>query len=125
MEAPMTRVWNYHKRGIQPGDVYIGRPGHGQSGYFGNPIQLGHRCPVCTGVHTKKGSTIPCFEVWARDRLQRDPEYYDQVRGLHGKDLVCFCAPGPCHGGVLVRLAEELNPHEPEIDLMTELFGGE
>jgi hypothetical protein len=24
---------------------------------------------------------------------------------LRGKDLVCWCAPKPCHGDVLLRLA--------------------
>lgn len=31
----------------------------------------------------------------------------DHLHNLKGKDLVCWCAPLPCHGDVLLRLANE------------------
>lgn len=87
--------------------VYVGRPGHGERGYFGNPIRVGARCVVCGQTHRDGASTLPCFEAWARRRMATDAEYREAVRGLRGKVLLCFCAPNPCHGDVLVRLAEE------------------
>lgn len=35
-----------------------------------------------------------------------DPPSMDEIRTLAGKSLACFCQPGsPCHGDVLLRLA--------------------
>lgn len=88
--------------------VYIGRAGHGEDGYFGNPVVPGKRCPVCRRVHQARGETLPCFEVWARQRVQTDAEYKRRVGALQGKTLLCFCAV-ECHGYVLAKLADEIN----------------
>lgn len=87
--------------------VYIGRPGRGEPGPFGNPIIIGRRCRICGATHLTRALTLPCFEAWARARMDLEPEYREAVQGLRGKVLLCFCAPGPCHGEVLARLAEE------------------
>lgn len=92
----------------QDGDVYIGRAGHGHDGYFGNPIRRGTPCPVCRAVHQRGGATLVCFEQYARARLTTDEVYRTRVAALHGRNLICFCAPGPCHGDTLALLAEEL-----------------
>lgn len=89
-------------------DVYIGRAGQGQDGYFGNPVVLGRPCPVCREVHNFRGGAVACFEVYARRRILRDPEFRRRVAGLRGLALGCFCAPDSCHGDVYVVLAEEL-----------------
>lgn len=99
---PVTRVVNLRR---EPYDVYVGRAGHGQDGYFGNPVRTGETCPVCGEVHRERGETIACFEVYARRRMQTDPTYARRVRDLRGKVLGCFCKPKPCHGDVLVKLA--------------------
>lgn len=101
-----TRVVNLRR---EPHEVYIGRAGHGHDGYFGNPVQLGVGCPVCSDVHLSGGTTLDCFEVYARERLERDPEYRRRVAGLWGKVLGCFCKPQFCHGDVLRELAYELH----------------
>lgn len=89
--------------------VYVGRAGHGQDGYFGNPVKIGKECPICRLYHQTRGATLSCFEVYARRRLERDSDYRRRVKGLHGKVLGCFCAPLRCHGEILVMLAEELS----------------
>ena len=88
-------------------DVYVGRRGHGHDGYFGNPVIRGQHCQLCGTTHWDDGSTLPCFERWARRRVSADPTWRTKVASLRGKVLGCFCAPGPCHGDVLARLAEE------------------
>lgn len=88
-------------------DVYVGRPGKGEDGYFGNPVELRKPCPVCGATHWTRSDTIGCFEVHARARGERDPEYRRRVAALHDKVLGCFCTPAPCHGEVLLRLAQE------------------
>jgi hypothetical protein len=104
-----TRV--IHIRNWQRGDpdhVYIGRAGHGLDGYFGNPFRRQATCGRCGQWHEDGGSTLPCHEAWARERLARDSEFRRRVAGLRGKTLACFCEPNPCHGRVLARLADEL-----------------
>ena len=87
-----------------PDYVYIGRPGKGQKGYFGNPF------PLAPGAD--RGSTLEKFETWARARLASDSEYRAAVKALWGKILICFCAPLGCHGDVLAVLCGELNADE-------------
>lgn len=75
--------------------VYIGRPST-----FGNPFVLKEGEP--------KGSTLTKFREYAVNRITRDPAFKEAVKALAGKTLVCFCAPGPCHGEVLAELAVTL-----------------
>lgn len=86
--------------------VYVGRPGKGQTGYYGNPF------PLRKGGDP--GSTLEKFETWARQRLERDEIYHNRVKALYGKKLVCFCAPKPCHGDILAKLAAELCAKESD-----------
>jgi hypothetical protein len=90
-------------------DVYVGRPGKGMSGYFGNPVRRGSPCPECEALHQTRGSTLDCFEAYARRRIERDPEYRSRVLALWGKRLGCFCKPSRCHGDTLRDLAHELH----------------
>ncbi len=92
---------------VQMHEVYIGRAGRGQDGYFGSPCVVGERCPVCDGIHRAPGETLSCFERYARQRLETDADYRKRVKELHGKVLGCPHS-GPCHGYVLLRLAAEL-----------------
>lgn len=85
----------------------------GQAGYFGNPVVVGSRamCPVCLqyNKHPDRGSTLPCYEKYARERIAHDPTFARLVKELANKTLVCFCKPNPCHGDILATLCEELN----------------
>ena len=101
-------VVNMRRYEAKPGDIYVGRAGHGFAGYFGNPIRPGVECPICTLQHVR-GSTLPCFEKWARRRLEQDEVYRQKVKRLYGRTLLCFCKPNPCHGDILEVLAMELN----------------
>ena len=80
-------------------DVYIGRPGRGLAGTFGNPFKVG-----------KDGSreeVIEKFRVYFKDRIEKDPAYKKAVEALRGKRLGCFCAPLSCHGTVYVEYLEK------------------
>lgn len=104
-EVAMARVVNL-TRGERY-DVYVGRAGKGQEGYFGNPCTPLKVCPVCEEVHGSRSAAIECFEVYARKRAEEDPEWRSRVAALHGQILGCFCAPRACHGEVLAKLALE------------------
>ncbi len=71
-------------------DVYIGRPSK-----WGNPFyvsQVGGRAIA-----------IDRYEKW----IVKQPNLMADLHELKGKVLGCWCSPKPCHGDVLVRLANE------------------
>ena len=93
----MPCVLNYKRDGLPPGAVYIGRmmPQYGLvGGKWHNPYWAG-----------RDGTRE---EVIARyERHLHDSGLIAAVHELRGLDLVCWCAPEPCHGDVLLRLANE------------------
>lgn len=81
-----TQVVNLN---VERYDVYIGRPS-----VWGNPFKIrpGFGRPA----------VIRAYETWLsgkKELLARLPELKD-------KRLGCHCAPLPCHGDVLARLAD-------------------
>lgn len=94
-----------------PQFVYIGRPGNGLRGPFGNPCAVDGRCPVCGEIHKTPGSTLVCYEQYLRTRLMKEWDFNEEFRKLHGKTLVCFCKPGPCHGDVMLEKIEFFAKH--------------
>lgn len=105
----MTTIHNLYQEKMQDGDVYIGRPGRGQDGYFGNPIVVGRVCLVCQQTHTTGGDTLPCYRRWLWQKLKTDSVYKSRVKGLIDSRLFCFCKPKPCHGDILIKAIEWLN----------------
>jgi len=79
-------------------DVYIGRAGRGQDGYFGNPFML--------LAGQSRGTSLEKYRTYFSDRLKTDPEFRKRIYELKGKTLGCFCKPHPCHGDII---AEYLN----------------
>lgn len=108
----MTKVINIRKAPkdwiLDDNYVYIGRPGMGATGIFGNPVITNLMCPICDGHHRNPGETLPCFEVYLRRRIDRMPQYKKRILALKDKTLVCFCKPGPCHGDIILRVLNEL-----------------
>lgn len=79
------RVYSMRGRRAAPPDaVYVGRPSQ-----WGNPFELG----------PKMGRA----EAIVRFRLEVLP--FLDLAPLRGKDLVCWCAPKPCHADVLLEAA--------------------
>ena len=79
-------------------DVYIGRAGKGQDGYFGNPFPL--------KPEESRGATIERYREYFIDKIVNDPIFKARILELKGKTLGCFCKPNSCHGDVI---AEYLN----------------
>jgi hypothetical protein len=80
------------KRGSIPQNaVYVGRPSP-----FGNPFIV--------GVDGEREECIALYYEWIsrpeaatlRERMKRE---------LAGKDLVCHCAPLPCHATIVMEIA--------------------
>jgi Domain of unknown function (DUF4326) len=82
-------------------DVYIGRAGHGEDGYFGNPF------PVA--VYGRRVA-LSKYEASFNARVVEDAEFRKRVLELRGKRLACFCKPREdCHGDIIIAWLEK-NP---------------
>jgi len=96
IQRKRTKGWR-----MPSGAVYVGRPGR-----FGNPyvalVTLTDAVPAA--------ESVAGFEDLWRRWLADPAPCYDHMRralrGLAGKDLVCWCPlDQPCHADVLLRLA--------------------
>ncbi len=88
-------------------DVYIGRPSK-----WGNPFVIGR--------DGTREEVIVQYEAW----IQTQPLLLAALGELQGKRLGCYCAPLPCHGDVLARLADRRENHTVYNDSV-ESAGGE
>lgn len=93
----MTKVVNIR---LEDYDVYIGCAGHGQNGYFGNPIRL--------QPGASRGSTLEQYRKYFYKRLEQDPIFKERIHALKGKILGCFCKPRPCHGDIIKEYLDTL-----------------
>jgi hypothetical protein len=80
----------------------------GESGWLGNPVSIGINCPVCKEIHKDGGSTLPCYELYLKKRLE-EPEFRTELYKLEGNILGCFCKPKPCHVDIIIKIIEEKN----------------
>ncbi len=102
-ETMQTVVVNINS---EPFDVYIGRAGHGQDGYFGNPFRIGH------GI--SREDAVKRFQRYLADRIEKDSEFKRRILALKGKRLGCFCKPKACHGDVIADWLNKMEPKEVE-----------
>lgn len=90
----MPQVFNRRHAGVPDDAVPIERGSE-----WGNPFRV--------GVHGTRPQVIEMYRAW----LLSDPARVQRARqALAGRDLVCCCKPRPCHGDVLLELA---NPPTP------------
>lgn len=82
------KVHNKYHNTAPKDAVYIGR-----GSVYGNPYVI--------GKHGTREEVIAKFRKDLEACLD-DPETQEALLALDGKDLVCFCAPKPCHGDVLI-----------------------
>ena len=94
----LTTVVNIYKESY---DVYIGRAGKGQDGYFGNPFIL--------KPGEARGSTIERYRVYFINKINTDIEFKRRVNELKGKRLGCFCKPNSCHGDIIAEYLNSLD----------------
>lgn len=104
--------------------VYIGRPGHGRPGPFGNPFIV--------GIHGVRGECIELFRSWIGgqlvenvnfgigpgphgswpDEVSKDPSgsaFRERIRTIPSDAVLgCFCKPASCHGDAIAAF---INSH--------------
>ena len=59
-----------------------------------------------------KNSLNKCLRRY-EDHIRRNPDLFNAVMELEGKELGCWCKPSPCHGDILIKLFKErqcMNP---------------
>ena len=96
LEPPRGSVVNV-KSG-DPYDLYIGRanPRNGlRKSIWANPFKIG-----------KDGTREEVMQKYERYLLEERPALAERLPELKGKVLACWCAPGTCHGDILLKLAE-------------------
>src|SRR4051812_25173857 len=89
------RVWSRRKGAPTPpaGAVYVGRPT-----VYGNPFLVGR--------DGTRAEVIALYRRWINEPEQARLRKM-VTQALRNKDLVCWCAPDPCHADVLLEIANE------------------
>ncbi len=83
----MAKVWNKRDPNCPKDAVYIGRPSK-----WGNPFLIGR--------DGTREEVIKKYRNWLVNQHLNLVELWE-------KDLVCWCSPKPCHGDVLLELANK------------------
>jgi hypothetical protein len=98
-QSAMPRVLNIRNlRHVPPGTVYIGR----RTPHYRLPASK-WRNPFIAGKDGTREEVIAKFRRYLCD----SPDLLAALPELRGKDLVCWCAPGRCHGDVLLEMANQ------------------
>lgn len=124
------QVWNIRDPHMPADALYIGRPGKGQSGKWGNPfpidrpltretaLKIEERMPyhyelgyAYEGARLTREQSLELYAeylTWAvrNERLDVRELVVETEEGWVVRDTGCFCAPQPCHGDVLMKFAE-------------------
>lgn len=93
----MPKVLNRKHEHGDTGGIYVGRPTK-----FGNPF-----------VVNVDGTRSEVIELY-RKRLMSNPKLIAAAKlELAGHDLVCWCAPLPCHANILLEVANTCGERRP------------
>lgn len=85
----MCKVYNEKHYCTPKGAVYIGRPSK-----WGNPFIIGR--------HGNRKEVISKY----KSMIYSKPRFLIKIqKELKGKNLTCWCAPLPCHGDILLEIA--------------------
>ena len=85
-------VLNKYKDPIPKDAIYIGR-----GSIWGNPFPMTHK--------SMRDEVISKHKLWLMDQIKHGKYTLQQLASLHNKNLVCYCAPKPCHGDDLLKAA--------------------
>lgn len=93
----MPKVWNKRDPNCPKDAVYVGRPSK-----WGNPFKIGDESYYPGTPMTREDAVehfrASVYSPWLHAEIRKE---------LAGKDLVCWCAPKPCHADVLLEIANE------------------
>ena len=92
----MPQVLNKKTIGFIPTNaVYVGR-----GSKWGNPFKI-------TATQNREQVIDTYREYAAEEAYIAKAEGGNWLQGLEGKDLICYCAPLPCHANVLLEMLDQ------------------
>ena len=86
----MPQVYNKRDKLIPADAVYVGRPSK-----WGNPFTV--------AIHGRK-KAVDHYRTYIYGPRQA-PIREAMKKELRGKDLICWCAPDPCHADIILEIA--------------------
>lgn len=96
-------VLNARTSGFSNG-IYIGRPMKGIPGsVLGNPFKM--------GPDGSRVEVIQKYRQWLWNHIQNENQLIiNELLRIHDSksDVICWCAPLPCHGDVVLKAADYL-----------------
>ncbi len=98
------KVLNKRTDKIPEDAVYVGRPSK-----WGNSMtmkELRRLFPKDTKEELNQ-KAVDWYREYIAVPFGRPAELMAEITELKGKDLVCWCAPLPCHADVLLKLAND------------------
>jgi hypothetical protein len=90
-DSSVARVINKHAEPQALG-TYVGRPSR-----WGNPFEI--------GKDGTREEVIEKYRLWLWQQIKSD-RGAQLLADLGDSDLICWCAPKPCHADVLLRALE-------------------
>ncbi len=103
----MIRIVNKHKHTPTRTDIYIGR-----GSVFGNPYSHMDGTKALYKVATRE-EAIEKYREWFHKERLNNVALYDKLNQMIGWlvnggdiNLVCYCAPKPCHADVIKQYLE-------------------
>ena len=135
-----AKVWNIRDKDRPADAFYIGRAGNGEPGTWGNPFPIGkplseedarkiaERLQVIAeigyahaGARLTRKQSLELYAgylPWAirTERLDVRELVKETDEGLQPKDTYCFCVPQPCHGELLMKLADAYCYYRKEVE---------
>jgi hypothetical protein len=101
---------------IDTTNITIGNRRNGDRGiYVGRPTALGN--PYVVGTDGQPGTLVEPYRRWLRERIRlADAHVIDALTGIAveiersgGAQLVCWCAPAPCHARAIRDVLAQLD----------------
>ena len=93
----MPKVLNKRTDKIPPDAVYVGRPSK-----WGNPMTVQQVRNLFLNINLEEAHHRAID--WYREYIRLKPDLLGALHELRGRDLVCWCAPLPCHADILLEL---------------------
>lgn len=135
-----ARVWNIRDKERPADAVYIGRAGKREPGAWGNPFSIGkplseegarkiaERLPMIAeigyahaGARLTREQSLELYAgylPWAirNERLDVRELVEETDEGLQPRHTYCYCVPQPCHGELLMKLADAYCYYRNELE---------
>jgi len=98
----MPKIYNVRNDNAPPDAVKIDR-----STVYGNPYTHLKGLTKAEFTVNSRNEAVEAYREYFNSRVLKDIEFADAVEQLRDKDLLCWCAPLPCHGMIILDYLRE------------------